>query len=145
MLTKRPVRMVRTMPAGSPQSGEKLVMRSNAMVKPLLAMAFFVLSTVAGIAAELIMFDDRGCSYCRRWDAEIGPGYSKSAEGRRAPLRRVRLSAGTPDGIKLSRPVTITPTFVVVEGGREVGRVVGYPGADYFYGALDEVLAKLRR
>lgn len=120
-------------------------MRSNELVKSLLAMAFFVLSTAAGMAAELIMFDDRGCSYCRRWDAEIGPGYSKSAEGRRAPLRRVRLSAGTPDGIKLSRPVTITPTFVVVEGGREVGRVVGYPGADYFYGALDEVLAKLRR
>ena len=120
-------------------------MRQSTVFGFLFAAFVLAVSSAGAIAAELLMFDDKGCPYCRRWDAEIGPGYAKSAEGRRAPLRRVRLASGAPDGIKLSRPVTITPTFVVVEGGREVGRVVGYPGADFFYEALGEVLAKTRK
>ncbi len=100
-------------------------------------------ATASASATELLMFEDRGCGYCKRWDAEIGPGYPKSAEGRRAPLRRVNINSGS-GGVTLKRPVTITPTFVLVSGGREVGRVVGYPGADFFYDALGEQMAKLK-
>ncbi len=120
-------------------------MRSSPVISFLLAAVALAVSSAGAWAAELLMFDDKGCSYCRRWEAEIGPGYGKSAEGRRAPLRRVRLSSNPTGGVKLARPVTITPTFVLVDGGREVGRVVGYPGADYFYPALGEQLAKLHR
>ena len=34
----------------------------------------------------------------------------------------------------------VTPTFVLAEGGREVGRIVGYHGEDFFYGMLDGLL-----
>jgi hypothetical protein len=30
-------------------------------------------------AAELLMFDDPACVWCRRWTAEIGPGYPTSS------------------------------------------------------------------
>jgi hypothetical protein len=110
----------------------------------------FLLTAVAlaapsssAVAAELLMFEDAGCPYCRRWHAEIGPGYAKSSEGQRAPLRRIDIRAELPQGVRLSRRVTITPTFVVVDQGREIGRVAGYVGAEFFYDVLDEVLRRL--
>jgi hypothetical protein len=52
----------------------------------------------------------------------------------------------SPDaGVVLKAPVTMAPTFVLVDNGREVGRIVGYPGADFFYGLLGELLKKRDR
>ncbi|HEX6002073.1 MAG TPA: hypothetical protein VFZ16_22175 [Hyphomicrobiaceae bacterium] len=114
---------------------------------PLCLMLLWALALVAGVqsaaAAELVMFEDEGCSWCRRWHAEIGPGYPKTEEGRLAPLRRVNIRDQASAGVELKRPVTATPTFVLVENDREVGRLVGYPGRDFFYSLLGEVLARL--
>lgn len=107
--------------------------------------ALVVLLATSASAAELLMFEQRGCSYCRRWDAEIGGGYAASDEGRIAPLRRLDIHAKVPADIALKRNVTITPTFVLIDGGSEVGRIVGYAGADFFYPMLDDVIAKLPR
>ena len=100
--------------------------------------------TGRGQAAELVMFDDPTCVWCQKWLREVGPGYGPSDEGRIAPLRRVNISAQAASGVALKTPVTATPTFVVADDeGREVGRITGYPGADFFYPALDEILKKL--
>ncbi len=85
------------------------------------------------------MVEEPGCVYCARWHAEVGPAYANSAEGRFAPLRRVRLGATEIGHLKGLR---YTPTFVLVEGEREIGRIMGYPGADFFWGLLAELLAK---
>ena len=94
-------------------------------------------------SAELVMFDSQSCSWCRRWDAEVGQGYPASEEGQRAPLRRVDISRASTSGVRLAGAVNATPTFVLVEGGAEVGRITGYPGADFFWGQLGEMLAQL--
>jgi hypothetical protein len=94
-------------------------------------------------AAELIMFMDTGCPWCLRWDREVGEGYERSEEGRRAPLRRLHISTARRSGLTLASAVTVTPTFVLVDGGLEVGRITGYPGADFFWGMLGELLARL--
>ena len=91
-------------------------------------------------AAELVMFERPGCPWCKRWHTEIGPAYPLTTEGKAAPLRRHHIRDQALAGITLSRPVTVTPTFVLAEGGREVGRIVGYPGEDFFYGMLDGLL-----
>ena len=88
------------------------------------------------MAAELVMFEDPACPWCRRWHQEIGPAYPATAEGQRAPLRRVLIEDQEKAGIVLERPVTVTPTFVLAEDGRELARIVGYPGEDFFYGLL---------
>lgn len=93
--------------------------------------------------AELVMFERDGCPWCQRWHQEVGLGYPKSDEGLRAPLRVVRSSEAA--GASLKAPLTMAPTFVLVSNGREVGRIVGYPGADFFYGLLDELMRKLDR
>lgn len=94
-------------------------------------------------AAELVMFEEPSCLWCRRWHAEIGPGYPRTTEGKLAPLRRQDIRERIPAGWSLSAPVTATPTFVLMDNGKEVGRIVGYPGADFFYGMLVPLLARI--
>lgn len=89
------------------------------------------------------MFEDPGCAWCHRWHAEIGPVYPLTDEGRKAPLRRVLVKDWHSAGVQLDRPVTVTPTFVLVLEGREVGRIIGYAGEDVFYGLLGDLLKRL--
>lgn len=86
------------------------------------------------------MFERQGCPYCRRWLAEVGPVYPKTAEGRVAPLRRVDLAASRPADLSAIKGLIYTPTFVLVRGGRELGRITGYAGDAFFWGQLQELL-----
>lgn len=36
-----------------------------------------------------------------------------------------------------------TPTFVLIDGGREVGRIEGYPGEAFFWGLLEKLARDL--
>ncbi|WP_417669766.1 transcriptional regulator [Roseibium sp.] len=94
-------------------------------------------------AAELVMLEQQGCSWCKRWNEEIGVAYDKTDEGQRAPLRRVDIDEPWPEDLKAVRLERMTPTFILVEKGREVARLRGYPGAHFFFPLLTEMLAKL--
>ncbi|MEY3003185.1 MAG: regulatory protein SoxS [Pseudomonadota bacterium] len=88
---------------------------------------------------ELVMVEQRGCSYCKSWHADVGPEYPITPEGRFAPLRVVDLRALPDDLILVRRPV-FTPTFVLTLDGREIARLEGYPGEDFFWVLLDQLL-----
>ena len=112
-----------------------------------LVASFFLWGT--GVAAqeaasrlELVMVEQRGCAYCARWDAEIAPIYPKTEEANRAPLRRIDLRAPVPEDLSLARPAIFTPTFVLVRDGAEVDRIEGYPGPDFFWSLLGDMLTK---
>lgn len=96
-------------------------------------------ATDRGARAELLMLRQDGCPWCEAWDEEIGPVYSKTDEGRQAPLREADISE-VPDDVTLERPARYTPTFVLLEDGVEVGRIEGYPGEDFFWGLLGRLL-----
>lgn len=87
---------------------------------------------------SLIMVDDPACHYCRLWNREVGGGYARTAEGRAAPLMRVRLNS---KALSNFSPVVYTPTFILVRSGREVGRITGYPGQVYFWEELSAIMA----
>lgn len=89
---------------------------------------------------ELVMVEQRGCEWCRRWNEEIGPIYPKTSEGAFAPLRRVDLRA-LPDDLKTARRVVFTPTFLIVKDGHEMARLEGYPGEDFFWPLLAQLLS----
>ena len=91
-------------------------------------------------ATELVMFRRAGCPWCAAWDREIGPIYAKTEVGRRAPVRFVDLARGNEMKLALASPVRFTPTFALVDEGREVGRIEGYPGEDFFWGLLEKLL-----
>lgn len=92
---------------------------------------------------ELLMFEEPGCPFCRRWHAEVGPAYPNTAEGKRAPLRVLSMERPTPQGIALARPIRFSPTFVLIQNGREVGRITGYPGPEFFWPLLEGIMGKL--
>ncbi len=94
-------------------------------------------------AAELVMFHDVHCVWCARFDAEIGPIYAKTKEGQRAPLRRVDVARPVPPELAFIEAERLTPLFVLIDNGREIGRIRGYPGEDHFWGLLGTLLAKL--
>ena len=92
---------------------------------------------------ELVMFEQTGCHWCEIWTAEVGPIYPKTSEGKRAPLRRVDIHDPMPDDLKGIVTTRFTPTFVLLHDGAEVGRIAGYPGEDFFWGLLDQLMRKL--
>lgn len=96
-------------------------------------------------ASELLIFEREGCVWCQRWDREIGRIYDKSAEARVLPLRRVNAGEQTTGGITLASPVRFTPTFVVVDNGREIGRITGYLNDDAFWGLLAALATKITK
>ncbi|WP_158670209.1 MULTISPECIES: thioredoxin [Bradyrhizobium] len=100
------------------------------------------LPATASRAVELVMFERAGCAWCARFDAEIAPIYGKTDESRAAPLRRVDLNSPVPADLAGIDPGPFTPTFVVVQEGREIGRIRGYPGDAFFFGLLDRILSK---
>ena len=98
---------------------------------------------LANHAAELLMIEEPGCVYCDRFNREIAPAYPKTSEGRKAPLRRLQLDDPFPAELANVRAATVTPTFILVDDGREIDRLVGYPGDEYFWFLLGEMLEKL--
>jgi len=97
----------------------------------------------AAQAAELIMLERAGCAWCARWNREIAPAYPLTEEGRRAPLRRVDVSDPWPADLEGIASDRYTPTFIVVEDGIEIARLRGYPGDNFFWPLLNEMLGKL--
>ncbi|MEM9140940.1 MAG: thioredoxin family protein [Pseudomonadota bacterium] len=94
-------------------------------------------------AAELLMVEEDWCPWCERWNDEVGVIYAKTPEGRRAPLRRIDIHGALPDDVVLDTRPRYTPTFILIDGGREIARIEGYPGEDFFWGLLGRMLEKL--
>lgn len=95
-------------------------------------------------ATQLVMMESSACEWCDRWLSEIGPIYPSTKEGRIAPLRRVDVHAPMPADIKFLNRANFTPTFILVRSGREIGRIQGYPGENFFWPLLNDLLAKLK-
>ena len=85
----------------------------------------------------LVMYRRVGCPWCTAWDRDIGVIYSRTNLGERFPLREVDLRRDGSGGVNLSRPVRYTPTFVLTENDRELARIEGYPGEDFFWAYLE--------
>jgi hypothetical protein len=110
----------------------------------LMTVALLAVSSGAAGAAELLMFTRKSCAYCILWERQVGPIYPKTAEAEQAPLRRVDLDHPGQGVPSLSPAVTITPTFVLMDGDKELGRFSGYSDDLTFWSVLATHLGKLR-
>jgi len=107
------------------------------------AAVILLFSSGPGLAAvELIMFNSPACEYCDMWEEDVGIIYDKTDEAKIAPIRRIFI--GDADKVKMEiRPVMYTPTFVLIDQNKEIGRIVGYGGEAFFWGFMEELLKKL--
>jgi hypothetical protein len=109
-----------------------------------LVVAMFILSVLTNAhAAELVMFEQAGCAWCETFDREIAPIYAKTGEGQRAPLRRVNIDHPLPSDLAFLDVERLAPLFVLIDKGREIGRIRGYPGEEHFWGLLGALIKKL--
>ncbi|SDP27958.1 hypothetical protein SAMN04488061_2703 [Filomicrobium insigne] len=113
----------------------------------LWAIAFLLaIDPVATFAAPqagklgLVMIEKDDCSYCKLWDKEVGRYYPSTPAGRYAPLVKLDIDSSTAQRFQR---VVYTPTFILVRSdGKEVGRIIGYPGNEYFWSALEKLLGQ---
>lgn len=98
---------------------------------------------LAALSAELLVLEQDGCVYCEKFEREIAPAYPKTAEGKMAPLRRVDIDQEWPEDLAGIKPAALTPTFILIDNDRELGRLHGYPGDEYFWFLLGELLQNL--
>lgn len=100
--------------------------------------------TAESASAELIMVEETGCAFCARFNDEIAPIYPNTTEGSIAPLRRINIDKGWPDNLSHIKTESLTPTFILVQDNRELGRLYGYQGDEFFWFLLGELLEKLK-
>ena len=103
-------------------------------------------SARTGAAPRMVMLERADCAPCRRWLAEIGErAWNLSEPGRRAPLWRVDVARGLPAPLAFLRDWQVTPTFVLVADGAEIGRIQGYGGDIFFWPRAEALVARLPR
>lgn len=103
----------------------------------------FAFSASSLKAATLVMVEQDACSYCEAWNRDVGVVYDKTPEGSRAVLRRIDIHQPLPEDLDFITGLIFTPTFVLVDKGKEIGRIRGYPGEDFFWGLLQQLIEKL--
>lgn len=109
---------------------------------PFILIGFSAVATAAESSdLRLMMVEQPGCIWCARWHDEVGPVYPKTPEATVAPIEFQQLVDDLPAGVSFTRPARLTPTFVLLEHGAEVGRIEGYPGEDFFWSMLSELIA----
>ncbi len=109
----------------------------------LICATLIALSLTSARAAELVMFEQPGCPWCLAFDREIAPIYGKSEDGLRAPLRHVDIDKALPPDLSFVQVERFTPVFVLVDKGREIGRIRGYGGEEMFWTQLYMLMQKL--
>ena len=109
----------------------------------VLTFALLVGGATGTRSAELVLFEQSFCEWCEAWEKEVGIIYSKTSEGKRVPIRKVDIHGERPADLSKIKPVIFTPTFVLVHKGAEIGRILGYPGEDHFWGLLNLMLERL--
>jgi len=104
---------------------------------------FLALAATQARAAELVMFEQAGCSWCEAFNREIGVTYDKTEDGLRAPLRRVDIAQPLPRELSFIQVERMTPLFVLVDKGHEIGRIRGYGGPESFWTQMFMLMEKL--
>ncbi|MBC7905363.1 MAG: hypothetical protein H7Y60_01275 [Rhodospirillaceae bacterium] len=107
-------------------------------------LALLIVATPAR-AAELVLYETHACAWCIKWHRDVGARYADTKAGHLLPLRRVDMFKPLPADLAAIPQIAATPTFVVVDCGREVGRVVGYSTEAVFWDELADVVNGWRR
>lgn len=116
----------------------------TARLRTGIAAAMLLMSCASGHAAELLMFELPACAPCLLFESQIGRIYDKTEEGRLAPLHRLPFGAPPPE-FRYVRAPTVAPSFVLVDNGRELGRIEGYSSDELFWMSLSTRLDQLPR
>ena len=106
--------------------------------KGILVLFFLMFFSVKAVALELVMISSKSCFYCKAFMKEVGKSYDRED----LPLAITYRKCYKIDGERscLKKGAHFIPTFVIVDDGEEVARIVGYTGRWNFFYDLDKIL-----
>ncbi|MBL8883837.1 MAG: thioredoxin fold domain-containing protein [Hyphomicrobium sp.] len=90
---------------------------------------------------ELVVMEAPGCVYCTLFRRDVLPAYTASPRGKDLPIRFVDINDEAASAIGIDYPVDIVPTFVVLKNNKEVGRIPGYTGPEFFFHTINYLLS----
>ena len=91
--------------------------------------------------AEVVVFEIGGCKYCTAFRDNLGARYLASTTNAVAPMRYVDVGRLEPGAFQLQSEITTVPTIVLLQDGREIDRVEGYPLSEMLFGMVKSRLA----
>lgn len=90
------------------------------------------LAPVSSMTRELIVLEIEDCPICTLMRSQVAPAYARTPRAMAVPMRFVSLDRIQGHGVRLSAPVTVLPTVVLMRDGVEVDRITGYLGTENF-------------
>jgi thioredoxin-related protein len=116
------------------------------MARFILFAAFLLISSATSAsekdgAFRLIYVFSEQCVFCIAWERDVGRLYGDTEYAKKAPLFKIKISLFSSYFTDVMPKVSGTPTFILMKGNDEVGRIVGYQNRDMFFWALSEYIA----
>lgn len=96
--------------------------------------------TVQKISAELIVFETDRCPYCHIFRRDVAPSYLQSPRAKQVPMRFVNVHRSDISHLGLKEPLTMVPTVIFMQNGREVDRITGYRGPEPFFHMVSRLM-----
>lgn len=110
----------------------------------IVAVLASALATFPARTAELLVFERPGCPFCAAFEREVAAIYPRTDEGKLIPARHIDITKPIPADIAFVKVERLTPVFVLIDGGREIGRFRGYSGDDHFWGLFGKLVERLK-
>ena len=92
-----------------------------------------------GLFRLVYVFSDH-CVFCKAWERDVGSLYGDTEYAKKAPLFKIDIGRFKEYFTDVKPNVSVTPTFILMSGNDEVGRIVGYQNRDMFFWALSEYI-----
>ncbi len=109
-------------------------------ISPVRAVVDLETSALPDSRFEVLVVEIDNCIYCGLFRRDVAPTYTASQRAKAAPMRFVDINAPDVDRLSLSAPIDSVPTVLIIENGREVGRIAGYVGPETFFHSLSRLL-----
>ncbi|MEO1206777.1 MAG: thioredoxin fold domain-containing protein [Pseudomonadota bacterium] len=91
---------------------------------------------------ELVVVETLDCAYCRSFRQNLLPAYAASRRAKETPIRFINYKEVRKSGISLKQPISIVPTILVLDDGREIGRIPGLTGQELFFKSIQHILGR---
>jgi thioredoxin-related protein len=107
---------------------------------PVRAVVDLETSALPDSRLEILVVEIDNCIYCGLFRRDVAPTYKVSGRAKTIPMRFIDINAPDVDRLALTAPIDSVPTVLVVENGRELGRIAGYVGPEIFFHSLNRLL-----
>ena len=123
----------------------KFILKIVSMAKIILFIVLLLIASPINASEKnelfrlIYVFSDH-CVFCKAWERDVGRLYGDTEYAKKAPLFKIHISLFSEQFTVVTSNVSVTPTFILVSGNDEVGRIVGYQNRDMFFWTLSEYI-----